>query len=396
MKILHINTSDDQSGAYLAMWNLHQACLQLGFDSRILLLNRKNAEKPGQYSYWEYIGENFREKVTLFLRRRILYKKMARKEAQLAGRGKPFHFYRTPYRIHRHPLVREADIIHLHQVSGMLDWPSFFPALQDQKLFFTLHDCEPFSEGFHLDTGITEADRIPYRHLPAEKKRILDRWGRGTAIFPSQWHQQRARHNAVFSAWKQLCLPHIIHSRELKPMPRNEAAQKLGLDPGQHYLAFVISDLSRPAKGYNYLYARREQIQQAGYRVIVSGSPGQAPRYHNWHYTGLIQDPGQLAAVYALASYTLQCSTEESFGLTVVESLLCGTPVISRPIGIAADKSLFPGGLFVAGNTSDESLDALLRERLYADKNEPFTLNEKDWNRPILEKISALYTHGQT
>jgi len=392
MKILHINYSDDQSGAYLAMWNLHQACLRQGFDSCVLLLNLKNAEKPGQYVYWDYIRENTFEKTALFLRRRTLYRKHSLEEARLNALGKPFHFYRSPYRIHRHPLVKQADIIHLHQVSGMLDWPSFFRHIK-QKVLYTLHDCEPFSEGFHLETGISDADRAPYRHLLSEKQQVLSHVKKGTAIFPSQWHQQRAGLNGgVFHSWKQVCMPHIIHSAMLKPVPRNEAAEKLGLDPAQRYLAFVVSDLTRPGKGYDYLYSRRELIQQAGYRVIVTGRTGEAPLFENWHYTGLIHTAADLAAVYALATYTLQCSGEESFGLTVIESLLCGTPVISRPVGIANDKQLFTTGVYTANDTSNQSLDMLLKERLYSTEPEKNTLQEEEWNRPILEKLSSIYS----
>lgn len=40
--------------------------------------------------------------------------------------AKPFSFPTTTWDIMKHPIVKEADIIHLHWVAGFLDYNSFF------------------------------------------------------------------------------------------------------------------------------------------------------------------------------------------------------------------------------------------------------------------------------
>jgi hypothetical protein len=69
-------------------------------------------------------------------------------------KGKPsnyevFSFPQTVYNITKHPLVQEADIIHLHWVANFLDYRSFFKQIQ-KPIVWTLHDLNPISEkGFH-------------------------------------------------------------------------------------------------------------------------------------------------------------------------------------------------------------------------------------------------------
>lgn len=52
------------------------------------------------------------------------------------------------YRIEEHPLVKEADIVHLHWVANFLNYPTFFKKIQ-KPIIWTLHDMNPFQGLFH-------------------------------------------------------------------------------------------------------------------------------------------------------------------------------------------------------------------------------------------------------
>lgn len=49
-------------------------------------------------------------------------------------------------------------------------------------------------------------------------------------------------------------------------------------------------------------------------------------------FAGLLEDPGELAAFYALADVLVLPSESECFGLVQVEAMLCGTPVVATDI----------------------------------------------------------------
>jgi glycosyltransferase involved in cell wall biosynthesis len=56
-------------------------------------------------------------------------------------------------------------------------------------------------------------------------------------------------------------------------------------------------------------------------------------RGRRWlHFTGLITDPDELAALYRAADVVLLTSDTECFGLVQVEAMLCGTPVVMTDI----------------------------------------------------------------
>lgn len=147
MKILHINAGDNPSGAYISAWQWHEYCLHIGLDSKVLVLNQKHGSRPNQYHYWDFIKSNFNEKIKLFVRRKL--HDYSKNENELRNLGIQFSSPITPYRIEEHPLVKEADIIHLHQGAKMINWPTFFKVL-DKKILYTMHDSEPFTAGFHV------------------------------------------------------------------------------------------------------------------------------------------------------------------------------------------------------------------------------------------------------
>ena len=47
-----------------------------------------------------------------------------------------------------HPLVQEADIIHLHWIAGFVDYPTFFKKV-DKPIVWTIHDENPGLGGSH-------------------------------------------------------------------------------------------------------------------------------------------------------------------------------------------------------------------------------------------------------
>ncbi|MDR2993391.1 MAG: hypothetical protein LBV11_06090, partial [Bacillus cereus] len=57
----------------------------------------------------------------------------------------------SSYRLENHPLIKEADIIHLHWIAdNFLNYPTFFKNIK-QPIVWTLHDINPFRGIFHFD-----------------------------------------------------------------------------------------------------------------------------------------------------------------------------------------------------------------------------------------------------
>jgi glycosyltransferase involved in cell wall biosynthesis len=97
--------------------------------------------------------------------------------------------------------------------------------------------------------------------------------------------------------------------------PRAEARRSLGLDPNGRFLFFPANP-ARPEKRHD----RAAEVAAAcGAELLTGGSiePERMPLWLN------------------AANAVLVTSDYEGFGLTAVEALACGIPVISTPVGIA-------------------------------------------------------------
>jgi glycosyltransferase involved in cell wall biosynthesis len=127
-------------------------------------------------------------------------------------------------------------------------------------------------------------------------------------------------------------LPPGVDLGRFAPAPREEARRRLGLDPAGRYL-FLPADPERPVKRAD---RAREVAEAAGAQLLTAGEI----------------DPTAMADHYNAAAAALVTSDSEGFGLAALESLACGVPVLSTPVGIA------PLALSGAGNCLVAPFDA--------------------------------------
>jgi teichuronic acid biosynthesis glycosyltransferase TuaC len=109
-------------------------------------------------------------------------------------------------------------------------------------------------------------------------------------------------------------LPCGIDLERLRPMPRREAREQLGLDPDGRYLLFP-ADPARPEKRVEL--ARR--LVPDGVELI--------------HYDNT--PPERVPLYINSANAVLVTSEREGFGLAPLEALACDVPVLATDVGIA-------------------------------------------------------------
>lgn len=109
-------------------------------------------------------------------------------------------------------------------------------------------------------------------------------------------------------------LPCGIDLDRLKPIPRTEARQELGLDPNARYLLFP-ADPSRPEKRVDLA----RQLVPEGVELI--------------HYDNT--PPERVPLYINAANAVLVTSEREGFGLAPLEALACDVPVLATDVGVA-------------------------------------------------------------
>jgi teichuronic acid biosynthesis glycosyltransferase TuaC len=108
-------------------------------------------------------------------------------------------------------------------------------------------------------------------------------------------------------------LPCGVDLDRFVPIPRREARERLGLDPGGRYLLFP-ADPARPAKRPD---RARELAAAAGAQLLTLG------RVH----------PFEVPLRVNAANAVVVPSEHEGFGLGALEALACDVPVVATPVG---------------------------------------------------------------
>lgn len=135
-----------------------------------------------------------------------------------------------------------------------------------------------------------------------------------------------------------------------------EAKNKYHIDPAKMTLLFP--SLGHRRKGLDELLAAFRQLDPARFELLIAGEevrgftdfPGTA------RYLGYIEN---LSELYSAVDYTILPSYYEPFGLAVVESLHCSTPVlVTRQVGAA--ELLSPDeGIVLDDNKSETLVSAI-------------------------------------
>ncbi|WCJ59703.1 glycosyltransferase [Fontisphaera persica] len=125
-----------------------------------------------------------------------------------------------------------------------------------------------------------------------------------------------------------------------KPLDKELCRQMLQLPKEKVILCFGAASTSYKNKGLDFL---TECINHSSLRekvfCLVFGSGGE--RLHElkcgWRFVGYNDSEHLMAAVYSASDIFVMPSRMETFGLTALEAMACGVPVIASKVGGLVD-----------------------------------------------------------
>jgi glycosyltransferase involved in cell wall biosynthesis len=304
-----------------------------------------------------------------------IYKKIQIKihEKMLALESGALHFFqsekydlfsrlKTPYRVSEHPLVKKADIIHLHWISGMVHPNEFFPKILGKPVVWTLHDSNPFTGGCHVPGDCeryqTGCGACP--QLNSEKQDDLSRKifmqkeaayeGHGIHIVvASESYAERVRKSRMFKPFACSVVPLGVPQTTFVPGNKMMSRKQWKLPLNKTLALYGASYLSEN-KGFRYLAEALNRVvhnlDPSSLALITFGPRLNLSRYAldpriSVYQMGFIDDECALASIYSGCDMTIIPSIEESFGQTCLESMACGTPPIGFRTGGMPDM-IFP------------------------------------------------------
>jgi glycosyltransferase involved in cell wall biosynthesis len=354
MKIVHLSTSST-GGAGIAALRLHRMLLDNNINSHFLSRNKPSSHNRNCYELNEVyhglprvktIANNYLEKTGSFH-----FSNSARSQKYLQNKPHGFEYFSFPYSnlyIESCEIVKTSDIIHLHWIAeDFVNYPTFFTALQNKKLVWTLHDMNPFTGGCHHADGCTnyKTECFNCPQLPAYSKAetaykaqqlklsLYSKFGKSQLkiVAPSQWLLEKSRSSACFNSYQHHKISNPVDHTVFTPTDKQTARTKLGLPPDKKIILFVSHSITNERKGTGLL---QEAVKKNNDPDLLLCAAGNEAHSNDYIYNlGYIADDVKMALAYSAADVFILPSFAENFPNTIVESLLCGTPVIATATG---------------------------------------------------------------
>lgn len=350
MKILHVATIDS-GGAGIGMLNIHKALLSHGIDSKILLARKTTSsdtifqmEPNSRMFHWS--SNRFLRKIQNFARNRGYLKTQIEQlndkislSSKLCDVPVCFTSPVSTYDIVDHPLVKKADIIHLHWVGNFLDYKSFFSKI-DKPVTWTLRDENPGLGGFHYRTDKNNYGKY-YEELEdtffrIKANAIMDN-DKLSLVALSDIMIDFCKSVSYLSNKKTYKIYNSIDSNCYVPTEKHIARQVLGFNDNVFTISFVSVFLSDHRKGLNNLMKAVEQIGFPVRILCVGRNDFFKNEHENVFCYESIENSRLLSLIYSASDVFVNPTLKESFGKTNIEALISGVPVISTSEGIAPE-----------------------------------------------------------
>jgi len=326
MKILHINTQDT-GGAGKACLRLSTAINDLGFISNLLVL-RKTLKSKNIFKY-----KPTKKEVMLNFIMRIINKiKLSNLNIE---KGETFSFINSGFKVEKTILYNESNIINLHWTASFLDYKTFFKD-NNKKIIWTLHDMEPFSGGNHytkIDKVSSTEKKILKNKLEIFKKNNINL----TIVSPSKWLMNKSKESELFKDFPHFCIPNGIDSNIYKNIDSSIVRKELHLPPNKKIILFVAESVQNKRKGFQFLVKALEKIKYNQDNILLctvgSINTDTLSSFNNIHNFGYIKNEEEMVKIYSCADIFVIPSIEDNLPNTMIESLMCGTPVVGFKIG---------------------------------------------------------------
>ncbi len=251
-----------------------------------------------------------------------------------------------------------ADVVQLHWIAFMADWPTFFSAIPDSvPIVWTLHDMNPFSGGCHYSGGCSRFQSgcgscpqlvgsnpldVSRRAMVAKRKSLEGK--RVHVVSPSEWLAELAMQSPVWPRGTGFSVIRYGLPVDLfTPLDRESSKKEFGIGPDEIVIGFGAESIGNRRKGFAQLLAALNIIDAIPDRpkltVLLMGSfspdqkDQQVPGVGRTIQLGYVADEKMQAKFYSACDMVIVPSLEDNQPQMALESMACGTPVVAFETG---------------------------------------------------------------
>ncbi len=312
----------------------------------------------------------------------------------------------------------KPDTIHLHNIHGdFLNLPMLFDYIRSRRLrvVWTLHDCWaftgrcPYFDRTKCDRWKSGCGLCPYpkKSYPqttfdksAEMWRLKKAWFTGienmTVVTPSQWLADLVK-ESFLRDYPVKVIHNGIDLSVFKPT-ESDFRQRQGI--GERVMLLGVADSWEARKGLDVFVELSKRLDPAKYRIVLVGTNESVDKQLpdsilSVHRT---QNQRELAEIYTAADLFVNPTREENYPTVNMESLACGTPVLTFRTGGSPEIVDETCGAVV----ECDDIDALESEIVRITEEKPFTVesclrraSRFDQNERYREYIDLYQSKGE-
>ena len=333
LKVLSINTSNFGSTGNI-MLRLQECCKSNGMKMLVAFpKSRSNMKKRVANSI--YIGSILSRNIHLQL-------------SNLTGYNGTFSYFSTLIFL-RKVKKYKPDIIHLHNLHNCyINLPMLFNYIKKNNIpvVWTLHDCWAFTgqcPHFTMakcDKWKTGCYSCPqYNEYPSSLVdrtktmwKLKKKWFTGvqnmTIVTPSQWLADLVK-ESFLKEYPVKVINNGIDLSIFKPT-ESDFRKKHGIAENQKMLLGVSFGWG-VRKGLDVFIELSERLDSEEYQIVLVGTDDNVDKQLPSNIISIhrTQDQKELAEIYTAADVFVNPTREEVLGMVNIESLACGTPVIT-------------------------------------------------------------------
>lgn len=323
MRILHLSRHEEGGAARYA-YTLHEGLLRRGVSSEVLTATKLQKRSPSR-------------KIPNLLNR--LQERFLREISTTV-----FHTAKKHQEHTLKHIVDKFDIIHIHQTTNWIGLNQLVKVIpKATPVIYTFHDLWPATGGCVIFNGcekyLEDCQRCPVLKRPFDnfvaasqlrlKSKVCSKWNLHV-VANSEWTLRKIRDAKVTSNARSISvIPPSVDFESFKPTP--DARQLLGIQEDTFVLiggAASITDKNKNIAAMLRVAAKISIGRKV--KVVVFGDGELAiPPDLDVDFLGAVSDRDLLARYFSAADVLVSTSKMETYGMTLIEAMACGTPVVA-------------------------------------------------------------------
>ena len=358
IKVVHICVTDG-GGAGLCCRKISKSLKEEGIDSQIISMLKFTNDKDVTRVKWGIKWFIYRvlNKFLLFLQLpltdRVKVIKLQNKIKEPLSI--PVSIFTS---LHKHRLIQEADIIHLHSITGFIDYPTFFKNI-NKPIVWTLHDENIFN-------GLSHFSRTNIKNLKIDKKFYQIKLNSVSKpcdlgiVFLSKMMFNKFREHEMIKGRPKTIINNPVDTNIFHSIDKKEARIRLGLAQDAIVFIFVAAHIDDPWKGLNKLIKAVELLNMQNAIILAVGKKKDSViRPSFMKAIGPIYDNKLLVSAYSAADYFISASDQEAFAQTPIEAMSCGIPAILTPVSGTQELITEKNGILCTDTTVEAILQGI-------------------------------------